>query len=60
MVVILERYEFERLQYTIQRLPHRIQNFGHAVDRPRLRLEGNFHKFALHQRLRQTEQATGS
>ena len=59
MVFVLERYETERLQYTIQGLPRGAENFGHAMHRTGLRLERDFHEVALHQRFRQAQQASG-
>lgn len=58
MVVIFERYEAKRLQYAVIRLLHRAQDFGHTVHGAGLRLEGNFHKIALAERLGQAQQAS--
>ena len=57
MVVILQRDEAERLQYTVGHFPHRGENFGHAVHRTGLRLKGNFDKVALSQRMGHLQQA---
>src|SRR5579864_1676782 len=57
MVLVLERDESERLQYTIGHLPHRRQNFGHAVHWTSLCLKSNFDEVATSQRMRQPKQA---
>ena len=49
MVVVLKRNEAERLQYAVGHLPHRGENFGHAVHWPGLRLKSDFDKVALSQ-----------
>ena len=59
MVVILERHKAERLQHTVDGLPHRAEDLGHAVHRPGLRLKRNFDEVALCNRLRQVQQAAG-
>lgn len=58
MVVVFNRYEAESLQHAVRHFSHRAENFGHAVNRPGLRLEGNFDEVALGQGLGQTEQAS--
>jgi hypothetical protein len=57
MILVLERDEAERLQYTIGHLPHCRQNLGHAVHWPGLRLKSNFDEVAASQRMRQPKQA---
>ena len=47
MIVIFNRDEAERLQYSVIHLPRRAENFGHAMHRPRLRLKSNFDEVAL-------------
>ncbi len=59
MVIVLKRDKAERLQDAVGHLSHGGENFGHAVDRPLLRLKGNFHEIALPQRLRHLQQAAG-
>jgi hypothetical protein len=58
MVVILQRYESEGLQNAIGHLPHRGENFGHAVHRAGLRLKSYFDEVALSQGMGQLQQAT--
>ena len=60
MVIILKRDEAERLQYAVGHLPHGAENFGHAMDRARLRLKSNFDEVALSQGLGQLQQAAGN
>jgi len=60
MVVILDRDESKRLQNAVIDAPHWAQDFRHPMDRPCLRLEGDFHKVTFPQRLRQAEQSTSS
>jgi hypothetical protein len=57
MVVILKGDEAERLQYTARHFPRGTENFGHAVNRARLRLKRNFDEVALSQRMGQLQQA---
>lgn len=59
MVLILQRDEAERLQYAVVQLPHGGKSFGHAVNRPGLRLKRNFDEVTLRERLRQLQQAAG-
>jgi len=56
MVVVLEGHEAEWLQYTSGRLPHRGQEFSHAVNRPRLRLKCEFDEGAGTKRMLQLQQ----
>jgi len=58
MVIVLNRHEAEGLQHAVGQLPHGAENFGHAVNRAGLSLEGNFDKIALAQRLRQAQQTS--
>ena len=58
MVVVFKRDEAERLQYAVGHLPHRGENFGHAVHWAGLRLKSDFDKVALSQGMGQLEQAT--
>ena len=58
MVVILERYKPERLQYGVGHLAQRSENLGHAMHRACLRLKGNFDEVTLSQRLGHLQQAT--
>jgi hypothetical protein len=57
MVIILERHKPKRLQYAVVEATHRAEDFGHPMDRTRLRLEGDFDEVTLAQRLRQTKQS---
>ena len=57
MVLILKRDEAEWLQHAVAQLAHGGKGFGHAVNRPSLRLKGNFDEVALRQRLRQLQQS---
>ena len=59
MVVVLERDEAERLQYSAGHLSHGTQDFRHAVNRAGLRLKSYFNEVALRETLRQLEQAAG-
>jgi len=59
MVVILDGHEAEGLQDAVGQLLHGAQDFGHAVHRAGLRLEGYFDKVALPERLRDAQQASG-
>ena len=56
VIVVFERYEPERLQDAVGHTPHRAEDFGHAVHRPRLGLECDFHKIALGERFSETQQ----
>jgi hypothetical protein len=60
MVFVLERHEAERLQNSVERLPHGAQDFSHAMHRPGLCLERDLDKIALDERLRQAQQAASS
>ena len=57
MVVVLERDEAKRLQYAVGHLPHRRENFGHAVHRTGLRLKGYFDEVTPTERMGQLKQA---
>jgi hypothetical protein len=59
MIVVLKGDEPEGLQHSVRHPLHGAENFRHPVDRPGLRLKGNFDEVALCQRLRQSEQAAG-
>ena len=59
MVFILNRYETERLENAIHGFGCGIEDLGHGMDRPGLRLKRNLDKIALPQRLGQTQQAAG-
>jgi hypothetical protein len=59
MIVIFKSHEAERLQYAVGHPSHGTKDFGHAVHRPGLRLEGHFDKVALPQRLSHAEQPAG-
>jgi hypothetical protein len=59
MVIILKRDETEWLEHACVRLPHRTQDFGHAMHRARLRLKGEFDERAVPQRMRQLQQSPG-
>ena len=56
VIVIFERYESERLEYTVGHTSHWAEDFGHAVHRSGLSLERNFHEVALGERFSQTQQ----
>ena len=56
VVVILDGHETEGLEHAIRELLHRAEDFGHAMYRPGLRLEGNFYEVALSERLRDAQQ----
>ena len=60
MIVILERDEAERLQNAIRRLTSWAQHFCHTVDRAGLRLESDFNKVTLPQRLGQAQKSSRS
>src|SRR5258708_39872208 len=59
VVVILKRDEAERLQYAVAQLSHGGENFSHPVNRPCLRLKGDFDEVTLSQTLCQLQQAAG-
>ena len=59
MVVVLKGDEPESLQHAVRHSLRGAENFRHPVNRPRLRLKGNFDKVALRQRLRHLQQAAG-
>jgi hypothetical protein len=59
MIVVLKRDEAKWLKHAIGRLSHRTEDFRHAMDWARLRLECNFNKIALAQRTRQLQQSAG-
>lgn len=59
VIVVLKGDEPESLQHAIRHSLRGAENFRHPVDRASLRLEGNFDKVALRQRLRQLQQAAG-
>jgi hypothetical protein len=59
MIVVLNRHKTEGLQNSVCHFPHGAEDFGHAMHRASLRLEGNFDKVALGERLGQTEQSSG-
>ena len=60
MVVVLKGDEAERLQYSACHFLRGAENFGHAVNRARLRLKGNFDKVALSKRMGQFQQAASN
>lgn len=57
VVVIFNGNEPEWLQHSVGKVPHRAENFGHAVHRTGLSLESNFDKVALGEGLSQTKQS---
>ncbi len=59
MIIILKRYETKRLKHSIRCFVRRAEDFGHAVHRPGLRLEGNFDEITLPERTGQIQQAAG-
>jgi hypothetical protein len=59
VVVILERDEAERLQYSVHRLPHGAQDLSHAMDWPRLRLKCQFDERTGSKGMLQLQQSTG-
>ena len=59
MIIILDGYKAERLQHAVLQAPHRAEEFGHSVYRAGLRLEGDFDKVSLRERLRHAQQASG-
>jgi hypothetical protein len=59
MIVVFERHETEGLQNSGGRFPHRAENFRHAADGSGLRLECDFGKGALRQRIAQMQQSAG-
>jgi len=59
MVVVLDGHEAEGLQHAVSQLLHGAEDFCHPVHWTGLRLEGNFDKVALPERLRDTQQASG-
>lgn len=60
VIIVFKRNETERLQYSRGSLPHRAENLGHTVYRPRLRLKCNLNELALRQRTRQFQQAASN
>jgi hypothetical protein len=57
MVIVLKSHKTEGLEYPVVDVSHRAQDFCHPVDWSGLRLEGNFDKVTLPQRLGQAEQS---
>jgi hypothetical protein len=51
MVIVFERHETEGLQNSSRRFPRGAENLRHAADGPGLRLECDFGKSALRQRI---------
>jgi hypothetical protein len=59
VVVVLKGHKSKGLQNAVGHLPHRAEDFCHAVHRASLRLKRDFHEVTLSQRLRQAQQASG-
>jgi hypothetical protein len=59
VIVVLERDKTKGLQHAFGHLPHRGENFGHAMHWTGLRLKGNFDEVAAPKGMGQPEQAAG-
>ena len=59
MIIIVQRDEAERLQHSVCRLPRRLEDLGHAVDRARMRLKRYLDERAVSQRMCHLQQPAG-